>query len=545
MNFATLLIGITVGLPLALLLACFFAPLRKKMLGILPYAPIPAVFTAILSVDAPALILGSPRVPVAFSLDLAGAILLGASAILWIASACYAQKSLPSTVNPERFSVCWLMTLAGCMGVYLAADMVSFYGLLALLSVGASSLVMIENSARSQSVAMIYLGIALFAETFLLLAFVLLASITPEHSLWIHDASLALADSSQRDLIIALLLIGFGIKAGLVPTHFFMPKAYSVSIFPVAAVLSGAVIKASVLGLIRFLPHQLALPDWGMALAAIGLFGALYGVAIGLTQKDPKTILAYSSVSQMGFIIAILGMGLMVADDGARLAAAFYAARHVVAKGGLFLAIGVIVATGQRRYWFVLTPVILIALSFAGLPLTGGDLAKAVTKDFMGDGFAYTVATLSSVASTLLMLHFIRQLKAMFATTPDAQALLSQSSAWLGLALSCILLPAGLIAYSSNHELLKALEAYKLWAGLWPILAGISIASVLWLIPIRLPTIKAGDIGQAVLQASTTPATAISSRAAKLDTALGHWPIAAMTLFAVVLLFGLTLMYGQ
>ncbi|QZA77222.1 hypothetical protein K4H28_13140 [Deefgea tanakiae] len=545
MSFATLLIGITVGLPFALLLACFLAPARKHMLGILPYAPIPSLFAAILSVDAPALVLGNARIPVAFELDLPGAILLGASAILWIASACYAQKSLPPTVNPERFSVCWLMTLAGCMGVYLAADMVSFYGLLALLSVGASCLVMIESSPRSQTAAMIYLGIALFAETFLLLAFVLLASITPEHSLWIQDASAALADSSMRDLIIALLVLGFGIKAGLVPTHFFMPKAYSVAILPVAAVLSGAVIKASVLGLIRFLPEHIALPDWGMALAAIGLFGALYGVAIGLTQKDPKTILAYSSVSQMGFIIAILGMGIMVADEGSRLAAAFYAARHVVAKGGLFLAIGVIAATGLRRYWIVFTPVILVALSFAGLPLTGGGLAKSVTKDVMGDGLAYTIATLSSVASTLLMLHFIHQLKTTFANNPDAKSLSSQNGSWLILAIACLLLPVALIAYAPSHDLAKALEAYTLWAGLWPILVGICIALLVSRLPIRAPQISAGDIGHAVLNAFTHPTAAISTRVAKLDAALGQWPIAAMTLLSVVILFSIAFIFGN
>ena len=71
------------------------------------------------------------------------------------------------------------------------------------------------------------------------------------------------------------------------------------------------------IGLIRFLPLGAAVENWGLALAAIGFFSAFYGVAIGLTQKNPKTVLAYSSISQMGVIAAALGMALGAGDAGA------------------------------------------------------------------------------------------------------------------------------------------------------------------------------------------------------------------------------------
>lgn len=71
------------------------------------------------------------------------------------------------------------------------------------------------------------------------------------------------------------------------------------------------------IGLIRFLPFDVAQPDWGEALAAVGLFSAFYGVAIGITQTNPKTVLAYPSVSQMGLIAAVIGMGLALLVDDA------------------------------------------------------------------------------------------------------------------------------------------------------------------------------------------------------------------------------------
>jgi multicomponent Na+:H+ antiporter subunit A len=70
----------------------------------------------------------------------------------------------------------------------------------------------------------------------------------------------------------------------------------------------------------------------GEALAAAGLFSAFYGVAIGITQSNPKTVLAFSSVSQMGVIAAVLGMGQAAGDGSGALAVAFYAAHHTRVK---------------------------------------------------------------------------------------------------------------------------------------------------------------------------------------------------------------------
>ncbi|HNF97563.1 MAG TPA: proton-conducting transporter membrane subunit, partial [Pseudomonadota bacterium] len=152
-----------------------------------------------------------------------------------------------------------------------------------------------------------------------------------------RDAAAAIPASPWRDLTLVLLIVGLGMKAGLVPLHFWMPLAYGAAPIPAAAVMSGAAVKASALALIRFLPFGVALPDFGLPLAAIGLFGAFYGVVIGIAQSRPKIVLAYSSVSQMGFLVAVLGKGLAAGDAGAARVASFYAAHHLLVKGALFL----------------------------------------------------------------------------------------------------------------------------------------------------------------------------------------------------------------
>lgn len=106
--------------------------------------------------------------------------------------------------------------------------------------------------------------------------------------------------SEWRATILTLLMLGFGAKIGLVPFHIWMPLAYRAAPIPAVAVLSGAGVKAGVIGLIRFLPMDVAMPEWGAALATAGLISAYCGVAVGITRPNPKTVLAYSSVSQMG-----------------------------------------------------------------------------------------------------------------------------------------------------------------------------------------------------------------------------------------------------
>src|SRR5271169_665226 len=147
------------------------------------------------------------------------------------------------------------------------------------------------------------------------MAFVFMAAATPGSSLLIRDAVAALPTSPWLHAALALLILGFGLKIGLAPLHVWMPLTYTAAPIPAAAVLSGAAVKAGVI-FIRFMPFENASPGWGVAFAAAGFFSAFYGVAIGITQSNPKTVLAYSSVSQMGLLAAVIGMGLGAGDAG-------------------------------------------------------------------------------------------------------------------------------------------------------------------------------------------------------------------------------------
>ena len=484
--------------------------------------------------------MGTARLHLTFALDRPGAVLLGVAALLWITSGAYASQYLQGRPNCGRFVVCWLMTLTGCVGTFLAADMVGFYFLLALLTLGACGLVINRGTRRAWRAGAIYVGLALLAEAFLLMAFVLLATQIPGDSLLIRDAATALPTSPQRDLILALLIAGLGMKAGLVPFHFWMPLAYSAAPTPASAVLSGAVVKASILGMIRFLPLETALPDWGTALAAAGLFAALYGVVIGITQRDPKVVLAYSSVSQMGFIVAVIGMGMIAGDGRAALAAAFYAAHHVLVKGALFLSIGVIAATGSRRLWPTLLPAAIIAVGLGGLPFTGGALAKIVADELLGDGTASTIATLSAVGTTLLMLQFLRSLARTASRDPQATAAAGLVWPWLATAAVSLVVPWTLFLTVPAGTLPDPLAAAVLWKALWPVLLGGLLAIALWRWERWLPRVPEGDVVVA-LDSGAQIAVACGRRLERADSALRQWPTAGVSLLILTIALGAAL----
>jgi formate hydrogenlyase subunit 3/multisubunit Na+/H+ antiporter MnhD subunit len=533
----TILLASAFVVPLGMLLLCLWPQVLNRMPSLLAFAPFPALAAVLLVATDSSLAIGSARFHLTFAMDRPGAMLLGVSALLWIAAGAYASQYLQSRPNHGRFVVCWLMALTGCIGVFLAADMIGFYFLLALLTLGACGLVIYHETPSAWRAGAVYIGLALLAEAFLLMAFVLLAAQIPGDSLLIRDAAAALPASPQRDLILALLIAGFGMKAGLVPFHFWMPLAYSAAPTPAAAVLSGAVVKASILGMIRFLPLEIALPDWGTALAAAGLFAALYGVVIGITQRNPRVVLAYSSVSQMGFIIAIIGMGMLTGDGRAALGAAFYAAHHVLVKGALFLSVGVIAATGRRRLWPMLLPTAIIAVGLGGLPLTGGALAKFVADELLGDSTASTIATLSAIGTTLLMLQFLRYLANTASQDPQAAAAAGLVWPWLATAVVSLVVPWTLYLTVPRGTLPDPLSAAVLWKALWPVLLGGALAMALWRWWRSLPQIPKGDIIVA-LDRGVRLAVTWGKALERTDGVLRQWQTATVSLLILTVALG-------
>jgi formate hydrogenlyase subunit 3/multisubunit Na+/H+ antiporter MnhD subunit len=290
-----------------------------------------------------------------------------------------------------------------------------------------------------------------------------------------------------------------------------------------------------VIGLIRFIPLDHGTPGWGEALAIAGLLSAFYGVAVGITQANPKTVLAYSSISQMGLIAAVVGMGMASGDRGTPLAVAFYAAHHILAKGALFLVIGVVAVTGSARPWPVLFPAAVLALGLGGLPLTGGALAKLAVKEPLGNGAVSLLATLSAAGSTLLMLHFLHCLRKIARPNARENAPAALLLPWLAMALAAAVVPWLLYFANGVGTLNAALSPAALWETLWPILIGAMLAIGLRRWAEFLPNVPEGDIvvaGEGAARATVSWGAAFE----RADTLLRRWPVACFSLLFVAII---------
>lgn len=150
-----------------------------------------------------------------------------------------------------------------------------------------------------------------------------------------------------EDLLWLGLLLGFGVKAALFPFHGWLPRAHPVAISPVSALLSGAMTKLGLLGLYQSAYWFGPPPGWvGLVLLGLGLGGAVYALVRGLAEDDLKAALAYSSVENLGLMLAALGGYFLTGHPLFQAAFFLHQLAHALFKGLLFLGVG---ALEERR----------------------------------------------------------------------------------------------------------------------------------------------------------------------------------------------------
>jgi len=393
-------------LPLAaliwpLLLAALTAlpALRESGVRLLPFAPLPALWLALAGGDGvtwvPDLLLG-----VTLGLGQGARLLLGMTAVLWCIAGLAAQ-TMAGRANMALFSGFWGLTLTGNLAVFLAQDVVTFYVAFAAVSLAAWFLIVHDGTGKALHAGRVYITIAIAGEVFLLIGLLLGAHGAASMAIADVRDALGTGTGSAGPVAVAALIVGFGIKAGMVPLHVWLPLAHPAAPVPASAVLSGAIVKAGLIGLILFVPEGM----FGPVLMGLGLAGAFGAALWGLTQANPKAVLAYSTISQMGLMIMLVGAG-----GAAREMAPFYALHHGLAKGALFLLVGVMLAAPTRRQRLLCLAVsAIVAASVAGFPLTGGALAKAAVKPGL-PGAATLALSLSSVTTGLILVWFLTRL---------------------------------------------------------------------------------------------------------------------------------------
>lgn len=433
------LLPLALALPLLLAAGSALPLIRDRSLTLAIFAPLPGLAAALFAPRGEVLVLPDLVLGVTLSLSETGALFLGGASLLWLVAGLYSRFYMAGKDRGGNFALFWNLCLSGNLGVFIAADAISFYVAFALVSLMAFPLVIHDRSQKALRAGIAYIVLAVIGEA-ALLAGLILASGAAGGVAGIEALVDAIWLSSDRPLILALLITGFGIKAGLVPLHVWLPVAHPAAPVPASAVLSGAIVKAGIFGLLVFLPLGETLLQTGAVLAVLGFAGAFGAALYGLTQDDPKAILAYSTVSQMGLMLAAIGAGLATGLEAAGItsAVAIYALHHGLAKSALFLGVGAMSASSGKAAHRQRAVLAVIALSVAGLPLTGGALAKLALKAPLGP-VSELLITASAFTTTLLLTRFLAGVRP--SSDGDARAPLVRSIPVVALGAGALILP--------------------------------------------------------------------------------------------------------
>ncbi len=427
---------------------------------------------------------------------------------------------------PERsHRAVWLnhagfgFVLAALAMVALARSVLVFLAAWELMALGSYVLIVTEHEHPAvRRSGLIYL-VATHVGTLALVAM---------FAIWIQDRpdwSFAGLHALKREglvsAVFALGLVGFGMKAGLVPFHFWLPPAHAAAPSHVSALLSGVVIKAGVYGLLRIIALLGPPPAWWSWLVlSLGVISAVLGVLWALVQHDIKRLLAYHSVENIGIILIGIGVGGLGARAGSPAvallgfgAAVLHTMNHALFKSALFLAAGAVYrATGTRnleqlgglgpRMPLTWIGFLIGAVAIVGLPPLNG---------FVSEWLAFLGLLRAGQASGALRF-------AVFAI--PALALVG------GLALACFAKVAGIVFLGTPRSQAAADAREAGWRLTVPVLVlalaciVIGVVPFLFLRPVLLVGASIAGLRESVIAPMLTSATGDATRISLLAVAL-------------------------
>ncbi len=341
---------------------------------------------------------------------------------LSILTAIYGGSYMSSRDERPGIAASWfhLNLLTAAMALVVAAhDGLLFLLAWEIMALAPFFLVIFDDRQESvRHAAWTYLAATHIGTAFLLVLFVLLGGLAGSSDFDAYGSVLK-ATPTLCSVAFILALIGFGSKAGIVPAHVWLPEAHPVAPSHASALMSGAMIKIGIYGLVRILT-LLGTPQpwWGWTLIAIGASSGVLGVLFALAQHDLKRLLAYSSVENIGIVLLGIGLGVLgLATGTPALAVIGFAAgllhilNHSIFKGLLFLGAGAVQHGAHsleldklggllKRMPWTGTAFLIGAAAIVGLPPLNGFVSEFL---LFYAGFAAVMNPAASIALAGLM----------------------------------------------------------------------------------------------------------------------------------------------
>lgn len=262
--------------------------------------------------------------------------------LIWFLVTIYSTEYLTSYKNRNRYYLFFMLTYWSTIGIFMSENFLNLFTFFEIMSLTSYPLIIHDEDKYSHEAGQTYIIMAITGGLVLLMGLFLLYDYT--QTLEITKLKIAIEGIGNiKYLITGLIIFGFGIKAGMFPLHIWLPKAHPAAPAPASAVLSGILLKTGIFG-IMVTSQIIVLGDKNVAitLLVLGFITMFIGGFLAMFQRNIKRILAYSSMSQMGYIIVGIGlMGILGENKGIALYGTLYhIINHVIFKVLLFMIAG-------------------------------------------------------------------------------------------------------------------------------------------------------------------------------------------------------------
>jgi hydrogenase-4 component B len=381
--------------------------------------------------------------------------------------------------------------VAAMILVALARNILTFLALWELMSLASYFLVITENEQdETLRAGWVYFVMTHAGFAALLVGFLLLAQATGTMSFAEWGTAAAKLDTTARNLIFALLALGFGSKAGIIPLHVWLPRAHPAAPSHISALMSGVMIKLGVYGLVRVAFDWLGVGPlwWGATILIVGAVSGVLGVLYALVDADLKRLLAYSSVENIGIIMLGLGAAMLFQVSNlpglaalALVAALYHTLNHAAFKSLLFMGAGAVLHATHTRNMEELgglikrmpqTAVFFLigSLAIAALPPFNGFISEWLTFQSLLLSFQISAHTVNlifalgvaalALTSGLAAACFVRAFGITFLALPRSEpAAVAREVAWTMRAAMALLALACIVLGVAPSLILAPLEA--------------------------------------------------------------------------------------
>jgi formate hydrogenlyase subunit 3/multisubunit Na+/H+ antiporter MnhD subunit len=353
-----------------------------------------------------------------FRVDAIGLLIALVTAFVWLLSCIYATSYMSVEHAQNRFFFFILLTLAANLGILLTKDFFSLFLFFELMAIFSYVLVVHEETKEAMEAGYLYLFMCIIAGLTLLGGIVLMYIFTGTTEIAPLSHLLKEIPTSLRYLMATLMIIGFGIKAGVFFLHIWLPEAHPIAPTPASALLSGLMIKAGAYGILRTVNTLFApigefsshfsesgiLANLGYWLIWLGVITMFFGVVNALLSANCKRMLAYHSVSQMGYIILGLGCAAFLGKEGAMglAGAVYHIINHALFKSALFLSVGAVYFRTRELDMYKLggmwrnMPLVAVAcfiavMGISGVPLFNGFASKTILHHAIVEAYEHTL----------------------------------------------------------------------------------------------------------------------------------------------------------